>query len=91
MTKLAKLAKELKHFEKPVLYKDINGTYKILLYSSAEEEIDILAGDKKNQTSIQKVKLLPGENIISIDEDLSKYSLLKIKFVSGKREESLQM
>ena len=91
LTKLAKLAKELKHFEKPVLYKDINGTYKILLYSSAEEEIDILAGDKKNQTSIQKVRLLLGENIISVSEDLSKYSLLKIKFVSGKREESLQM
>lgn len=91
LPKLSKLAKELKHFDKPVLFKDINDNYKILLYSSAEEDINVLAGDKEKQILIQKAKLLHGENIISVEEDLSKYSFLKIKFVSGKREEILKM
>ena len=91
LPKLSKLAKELKHFEKPVLYKDINGNYKILLFSTVEDEINILAGNEEHQTLIQKVNLLKGENIISIGENLANYSLLKIKFLKSRKEETLSL
>lgn len=88
---LHKLAKELKHFEKPILFKDMNGNYKILLYSRVEDEINISAGDNENQNLIQKSKLLPGENIIAIGEDLSRYSLITIKSSATRKEERLKL
>jgi uncharacterized lipoprotein YddW (UPF0748 family) len=75
---------------KPVLIKNSSGGFNLLITSSKVENIELVGIIKNSSDRLLIKELFPGKNVISIDDDLTKYHLLKIRFIENKREVELK-
>lgn len=82
---------EKNRFVNPVLVKENNLTYKILLYSDVEEKIEIIGMKKGEKEKIESRILLKGKNIISIENDTMGPEKLKIRYPDRNREVELKL
>ncbi len=79
------------YFAKPVLFKYEKRKSKILLFAEKNEEIRISGFiDGATETLLTEV-VVPGKNLLEVDNDLSNYRYVKIYFVSSKREVELKL
>ncbi|MCX6169024.1 MAG: family 10 glycosylhydrolase [Ignavibacteriales bacterium] len=76
---------------KPVLVKELNKKSIILLYSKEKEKIEITGLKEKVNNILLSGNILPGKNVLSIVNDLSGYSSIKISFKMSHKEVELKL
>lgn len=74
----------------PVLVKENNLTYKILLYSEVEQTIEIIEVKKGEKDKVESRQLSKGKNIVSIENRNAGPDILKIRFPDRNREVELK-
>ena len=85
------IANQMKIFDKPVLVKNIDDTYKLLLFSTKTDSIVISAENSSKQIILKHSRILTGKNIISLKNNFQKYSTLIIKYLNSGKEVKLKL
>lgn len=88
---LRKLARSSEPFGNPILFRDDENGYRILVTSSKEDILEIQAGRNGGFYLIETNDILKGKNVIVVDRDLSGYEKLKLVYKSDKKEVVLNL
>jgi len=88
---LSMLAQADDMLSKPVLIKEINHKFTVLLCSVEKEKIEITGMNGKVTEILLTGNVLPGVNILSLGKDLSGYKSVKISFKSSCKEVELKL
>lgn len=83
---LEDIAKQISYFDKPVLVKSSDNSYKLLLYSKITEQVYVIAGKGENKAQLIVDKIYPGKNIFSFKQNLVEFEYLEVVYTDSGNE-----
>jgi hypothetical protein len=89
--KMSQLGYFLSSHSNPILLKESNGEYKILINSNMHEKVELTGLLKNQYEKVLVTELSPGRNVINLDRDLSHFSKLVLKFLQREKEVGLKL
>ncbi|NMB80531.1 MAG: family 10 glycosylhydrolase [Ignavibacteria bacterium] len=87
---LAMMVKDFQITGKPILTKDGEGNYMLLIPSSISQEIELLGKKENKWALILKRDIATGKNLISLKNDSNRFDSLRIKFLGSGGEVELR-
>ncbi len=88
---LKDLAVDKDALNNPVLLKNKEGKYRVLISLNRKENVNIYGMKDNINVKIMSENLLPGKNVLSIGNSISGYSALKILFNSSGKQTELKL